>query len=249
VVQNYRGFPSVVKVKQRVSGGYLGSIVSMQGSGLTPHPANQSKALHYYHPAGALFDFAPHLIDMLLWLNGSMPKKVFAYGGDFTGRMGFVNYAQILLNFENKAVAVADVSWMTGIEGMRFTVNLHGTAGHILLDVRNDSFTEFHGILTPIDDALKSLSRAARTSKGALTGSYFAAPFQHYRTLILDFVDSIEKNRKPAVTIEEALMTTAVLEAAKKSIDENKPVTLKDLFPSTNEYDNISGAFSGAPNP
>jgi predicted dehydrogenase len=242
VVHNYRGIPAVAKVKQRVAGGYLGSIVSMQGTGLIPHPANVSKAQHYYHPAGALFDFAPHVVDMLLWLNGSTPERVFAYGGDFTGRMGFVNYAQILINFENKAVAVADASWMTGIEGMRFTINLHGTAGHILLDVRSDSFTEFHGVLTPIDDTFKSLSRAMRMSKGAITGSYFAAPFLHYRTLILDFMDAIEKNRKPAVTVEQALLTTAVLEAAKMSIDENRSVELRSLLPA-GEFASISNAF------
>jgi predicted dehydrogenase len=247
VVQNYRCFPSVQDSKRRISGGYLGNIVSMQGTGLTPHPANQSKATHYYHPGGVLFDFAPHLIDMLLWFNGSAVEKVFAFGGDYTERMGFINYAQILLYFANKAVAVADVSWLTAIEGMRFTINIHGTGGHILLDVRNDSFTEFHGVLTPIDDLLKSLSRAVRTSKGALTGSFFNAPFVHYRELILDFIDAIETGREPAVTIEQALITTAVLEAAKKSMDENRPVTLKDMFPSAEEFDSITRTFSEAP--
>ena len=239
VVQNYRRFSSAVKAKERLSGGYLGNIVSMQGTALTPHPANQSKALHYYHPGGVLFDFGPHIIDMLLWLNGSTVNEVFAYGGDFTGNMGFVNYSQILLKFENKAVAVADLSWMTAIEGMRFTVNIHGTGGHILLDVRNESYIEFHGVLTPIDDALKSLNRAVGTSKGALTGSYFTRPFQPYHDLILDFIASIQEHRKPAVSIEQAVMTTAVLEAAKKSIDENRSIQIESLFPSRDEFNSV----------
>ena len=81
---------------------------------------------------------------MLLWINGSPPKKVFAFGGDFTGgNMGFINYAQILIEFENKSIAVADVSWLTAILGMRFTINIHGSGGHILMDVRNDNLPSF----------------------------------------------------------------------------------------------------------
>jgi predicted dehydrogenase len=245
VVQNYRLFPSVTQAKQRVSGGYLGNIVSMQGTALTPHPANQTRALHYYHPGGALFDFCPHLIDMLLWINESLVEKVFAFGGDYTGNMRFINYAQILLYFENKAIAVADTSWLTGIEGVRFTINIHGTGGHILLDVRNDSLTEFHGVLTPIDDFLKSISKAAIMSRAVLTGSYFKGAMAYYRQLIVAFEDAIQNNARPAVTVEQALMTTAVLEAAKRSIEYNKPMKIGELFSSPSEFDEICQSLEG----
>ena len=244
VVQNYRSFPSVIRANQRIKAGYLGDIVTMQGTGLTPHPANQTKALHYYHPAGVLFDFAPHLIDMLLWLNGSLAEQVFAFGGDFTGRMGFVNYAQILVQFANKAIAVADTSWMTGTEGMRFTVNVHGTGGHILLDVRNDSLTEYHGVLSPLEEASKTISKTFNVSKGILTGSYFTSPFSYYKQLIIDFIQCIQDRRRPEVSVEDALMTTAVLEAAQKSIEASKPVNVKSLFPQPGEYEEISQCLS-----
>jgi predicted dehydrogenase len=240
VVQNYRCFPSVQDTKRRIAAGYLGNIVSMQGTGLTPHPANQSKATHFYHPGGVLFDFAPHLIDMLLWFNGSAVEKVFAFGGDYTGRMGFINYAQILLYFANKAVAVADVSWLTAIEGMRFTINIHGTGGHILLNVRNDTFTEFHGVLSPIDDVRRALAQAFNVSKGVLTGAYFTSPFANYKQLILDFLDAVRNSRAPSVTIEQAVMTIAVLEAAQRSILDKRPIAIRDLFASTGEFEEIT---------
>jgi predicted dehydrogenase len=240
VVQNYRCFPSAQHTKRRISGGYLGNIVSMQGTGLIPHPANQTKATHYYHPGGVLFDFAPHLIDMLLWFNCSVVEKVFAFGGDFTERMGFINYAQILLSFSNKAVAVADVSWMTGIEGQRFTINIHGTGGHILLDVRNDSLTEFHGVLSPIEEARKAVSKALNVSKGVLSGLYFTSPLTNYKKLILDFLNAIEVGGRPMVTVEQAIMTTAVLEAAQKSIGTGYPLSIRELFGQhTDEYEEI----------
>jgi predicted dehydrogenase len=178
---------------------------------------------------------------MLLWLNGSVVEKVFAFGGDFTGNMGFISYAQILLYFENRAISVADASWLTGIEGIRFTINIHGTVGHILLDVRNDSLTEFHGVLTPQEDFLKSLGKATRTLRGAITGSYFTGALAYYGQLIADFVDAIQNNRRPAVTMEEGLMTIAALEAAQESIQNDRPVNIRDLFgPYTDEFDRVT---------
>lgn len=231
IVKNYRYFTSVPKVKERVSEGHLGKIVTMEGSALTPHPANLTRAMWPYHYGGVLYDFAPHLIDMMLWINDSPVKKVCAFGGDFTGgNMGFLNYSQILLEFENKAIAVVDVSWLTAILGMRFTINIHGTGGHVLLDVRNDNFIEFHGMLTPIDELSNSFKKAIKLAKNVITGSYFkgAAPF--YKPLIMDFIDSIKKNREPPVPVEQGVMINAILEAASESITQNKIVDIEELF-------------------
>lgn len=241
VVQNYRYFPSVDKVKERVSRGYLGNIISIQGSALTLHPADSTKSTWLYHYGGVLYDFTPHLIDMLLWINDSPVEKVFAFGGDITGgNMGFINHAQILLEFKNKSVAVADVSWLTAILGVRFTINIHGAGGHILFDVRNDNFTEFHGMQTPLDELNNSLKKVMKFAKGAITGSYFKGAAAFHRTLIMDFVDSIKKNTEPPVPVEQGVMVNAVLEAAKESIIQNKPIHIKNLFSSMKDYESLT---------
>jgi len=244
LVKNYRHFPSVQRVKERVSKGFLGSIVSMQGSALTPHPANLTRAQWPYEYGGVLYDFTPHLIDMMLWLNGSPVKKVFAFGGDFTGgNMGFINYAQILLEFENQSIAVADVSWLTAILGMKFSINIHGTGGHVLLDVRNDSFIEFHGMLTPLNELQNSFRKTVKFTKNVITGSYFKGAALFYKQLITSFINSIEKNTKPPVSIEQAVMTNAVLEAGQMSIEKGETVYIKELFRSPEEFENITRSF------
>jgi hypothetical protein len=80
---------------------------------------------------------------------------------------------------------------------MRFAINIHGTGEHILLDVRNDTFTEFHGGLSPIDDARRAAAQAFNVSKGVLTSGYFASPFANYKQLTLDFLDAIPNSRAP----------------------------------------------------
>jgi predicted dehydrogenase len=240
IIQNFRYFPCVSKVKERISRGYLGDIISVQCSGLTPHPADSTKATWLYHYGGALFDFAPHVIDMLLWTNRSPVEKVTAFGGDFTGgNMGCINYAQILIAFQNRSVAVVDISWLTCILGMKFTMNIHGSGGHILMDIRNNNYLEFHGMLTPLDEFTNAAKKLMGFAKVVVNGSYFRASVNLHRALMVDFIESIKKGADPPVTIEQGLMVTAVLDAAKQSILQNKPVYIKDLFNSATYQDII----------
>lgn len=226
IVQNYRYFSSVQKAKNRITQGYLGNLLSMQGSALTTHPADQTKSTWLYHYGGVLFDFTPHLIDMLLWLNDSPVEKVFAFGGDITGNMGYISSAQIVIQFKNKTVAFADASWLTATLGARFTMNLHGSGGHLLMDIRNDSLVEFHGMLTPLDELNHSVKKMAKVAKGIANGSYFKVSRALHVALMKDFLDSIEKDTDPPASAEHGLAVIAVLDAAKESIIHGKPITL-----------------------
>jgi len=240
VVQNYRYYASVIRAKQRVSGGYLGRIVTMQASGLTPHPANQSRATWPYHHGGVLYDFAPHLVDLIVWLADSPPKSVCALGGDLTGgKAGFINYAQILVEFTNGIFAMADVSWVTAILGIRFTTNIHGTGGHILLDARNDNFVEFHGMLTPLDELQAAFAKAMKFGWRVLNGTYFKAAASCYVQIMTDFLESVRNDTAPPVPVEQAVMTIAILAAAERSIQDCKLVRIAELFKSKREYDQI----------
>jgi hypothetical protein len=58
-----------------------------------------------------------------------------------------INYIQVLIEFENKAVAVGDISWVT--DNTAFTLNIHGTGGRIFADIVFNHFIEAHGSPTP----------------------------------------------------------------------------------------------------
>jgi len=240
LVKNYRYFQSVPKVRNRIKGGYLGKIVSMQGTAFNTFPANQTRERWPYFPQGSLYDFAPHLFDLILWLNQSPVKKVFALGGDFTGgTMGFMNYAQVLTEFEDRSLAFADISWLNNILGMKFTVDIYGTGGSILLDVRNDSFLEFHGMLTPLDDVGYALRKTLKLAKGVVTGNYFKGANAFYKQLISEFIDSIEHDEVPPIPVEQGVLINSVLEGVEKSLLEGRPIYIEELFPYKQELRSI----------
>lgn len=229
VIYNYRYFPVVVKVKERLNKGYLGRIVSIYGLGLARFPVSWTRATWPYHYGGTLYDFGPHLIDLLLWLNKSSPTKVFASGGDITGgNMGFINYALIQIEFKDGSLVSCDISWITGTNILK--VEIHGTGGHITLDVKNNWFSEFHGTFTPIDDLREFKEKIKSTVKGVFDRSLFKGPLSLYQSFLNDFARSLKEGAPPPVTVKEGLTVDAVLEAAKISIKEKQTIELKSFL-------------------
>ena len=235
VAQNYRYFPSAIAARKRISQGYLGKIVTIHGWGLVPFPTHWTLNTWLYHQGGALYDFGPHLIDMILWMKDFAPvKKVYASGGDFSqGNMDFVNYAVINIEFENGSIATADISWVTGTM-IKFALDTYGTGGNLFLDVRNDVFCETHGFPTPFDDIRYFVRKMLNVGRGVITGSYFSGANLYYESLITEFVSSINGDGKIPVPIEQALMNNVILEAAMRSIQENNPIHIRDLLKEAN---------------
>ena len=231
VVQNYRYFPAVIAVKERISKGYLGKIVTMHGLGLMSFPTHWTLNTWLYHQGGALYDFGPHLIDVILWMKDFSPvKRVYASGGDFTqSNMDFINYAVINMEFEDGTIATADISWVTGTTS-KLALDIYGTGGNAFIDVRNDVFSETRGFVTPFDDIRFFLRKMWRVGTGVITGNYFKGANLYYKPLILDFIHAINGDGKIPVPVEQAVMTNAVLEAAMRSIQKDNPVYIRDLL-------------------
>ncbi len=229
VVQNWRFFRSVAAARERISGGYLGRLVTVHGLGLANFPTHWTLNTWLYHPGGALYDFGPHLVDMILWMKDFAPlRTVYASGGDLSqGNMDFVNYAVIDMEFADGSVATADISWVTALA--RFTLDIHGTAGSLFLDVRSDVFSETRGITTPFDDAGFFFKKMWRLGTGMLTGDYFNLPNLAYRPLITGFVKSIRGEGEIPVPVEQAIMTNMVLHAAEESLRQKRPISMEEV--------------------
>jgi len=228
VMHEWRYLPAALAVKERISKGFLGKIVTMHGVGLVSFPTHWTLSTWLYHKVGALYDFGPHLIDMILWIKDFAPvKSVYAIGGDFTrGNMNFINYAVINAEFKDGSIATADISWVSGIM-LKFTLDIYGTGGSIFLDVRNDVFSETHGFPTPFDDIRYFLKKMWKVGTGLINGKYFKGANLGYKPLISEFLRSINGNGAIPVSVEQAVMTNAVLEAAKESIFQHKAINLE----------------------
>ncbi|MFX0068130.1 MAG: Gfo/Idh/MocA family protein, partial [Candidatus Hodarchaeota archaeon] len=219
VVHNYRYFSAVQNSLKRINSGYLGRIVSIQGRGLTHFPVGWTRETWFYESGGVLYDFAPHVVDLALFFSNDKPVTVSAVGGTFL-QGDFLTYAQIQIGFNNGTAANVDVSWLTGT--FLFDINVHGTGGLTSIDVRGNHSYELHGIPTPVDDIRNFTRKMISTAKGVLRRNLLIGPLSLYYPLIRDFIESIQKNRKPPVTPEDAANVVAVLEAAKVSIERKR---------------------------
>ncbi len=231
VVQEWRYFPSVIAAKERISGGSLGRVVTLHGIGLVPFPTHWTLSTWLYHQGGALYDFGPHLIDLILWMiDFPLIKKVYASGGDFTkGNMDFINYAVISIEFEDGSIATTDISWVTATM-LKFTLDIYGTGGNLFLDVRNDVFSETHGFPTPFDDVRFFLKKMCKVGKGVISGNYFKGANLYYKPLITGFVRSINGKGKIPVPVEQGVVTNVVLEAAQLSLLQDRAIYIKEIM-------------------
>jgi UDP-N-acetylglucosamine 3-dehydrogenase len=229
VVFNYRSVKVVQQIRKQLLSGKVGRIVSMIGTAHTPFPSSWTSGRWLYHEGGALDDFGPHLIDLLLWLNPSRLESVLAQGGDFTGGFDFISHIQLSMKFKDTSLAVADISWLN--DAFMFALEAHGTAGRISCDVRNGRWYETHGQVT---SPLEELTRTARDSLKMMTsiasGKYFRGGIDYHSQIIGDFVKSILSKSPPPVTGEEALMVTAVSAAAKQSLKKQQTVFMDTLL-------------------
>jgi len=226
VVRNFRYVPAMQNVKNLIEEGKLGRLVSILGCAHTQIPLYWTSSTWLYEKWGALDDFAPHLIDAICWLNTAKVKRVVAFGGDFLESMGCLNYLQILMQFENKTVAVASVTWLTPFS---LFLNIHGTAGSVHVDVRFNHYLRYHDFLDPVEEFKSVSKKLVDSTKQAFTGKLFRGSLGFYKQLITDFLMSIRKGGQVPSTVEDAMQVVAISEATKKSLEQKEVVDIDDF--------------------
>ncbi|RLG45862.1 MAG: hypothetical protein DRN81_00320 [Thermoproteota archaeon] len=224
VMQNHRYIPSVMAAKRIVDSGGLGAIVGVSGQLFIPPPFGWTSSTWPFERSeggGVVFNVAIHVIDLALWFAGDV-ESVFAYGGDFLGRMDIEGYFSALLKFKNKAIGVVESSWYNG--GLRSTFEVRGTGGEIKIDLRNDHMLRYSSHLTPYEEVKSLLSKFLKVGLEVVRKKYFRGFLAYQAGLIGDFINSIINDAKPPVPGEEGLKSVAVAESISLSIMNNAPV-------------------------
>jgi predicted dehydrogenase len=230
VVQNYRYMEVVGRTKARLNSGALGRLISIHGDALTRFPSIWTLSTWLYHPSAVLYDFAPHLVDLVLWLHQAQVKNVFAVGREYGNDAPFLTSVEAMLEFEDGCVGMLDFSWLTS--AFLFTLELHGTGGTIVIEPMREIYREIHGSITPLDDMLDFMRKTAKTFGSIICGSYFMRSLKVYRRFFQDFITSTRSNSDPPVTIEQSMWTIIILEALWRSIRTKRVVNIDDLMAS-----------------
>lgn len=219
VIQNYRYFESIKEMKAKVDSGRLGRIISLLGVAHTKCPMSWTRSQWLYHSGGALYDFGPHLFDLICLFASSNPKSVNIYGGDYLADMNCINHANVGIQFENGAIADADVSWMIGKSS--FSLNIYGTGGALSTEVMSNSYREIHGQDNPYNEFKTLSTKTVRMLKEALQGKLFKGALRFYPVIYREFIDSIEKNLEPPIGIDEATKVVSILDQARNQLRED----------------------------
>jgi len=229
LIQNYRYFPSLNMSKCKLSRGYFGKILTFYGVSQTRYPSSWTSGTWLYHEKGVLLDFAPHLVDAVLWLMNNSASSVYAVGGDFTRFSGFINYANILVKLENGVSGFLEASWLAN--AFAFSMDIKGTGGLLKIDVNRDHYEELYGSQTPVDDAKHFTRYMVKVFKDVLTGNIFDKAMKVYADVYRDIIKGFKEGKVP-IPIEDGIKTLAVLEATYLSIKERRVIPVKELVKS-----------------
>mgnify|MGYP000262272466 CR=1 FL=1 len=230
IVQNYRFFKSLNQVKALLERGELGRITQIYASAHNPFPNSWTRSTWPYEDEkGVLIDLFPHVVDTILWLlNFPTIEEVFAVGDTLLNNKEFITYSSALVEFNGGIYSFFETSWLNGL--MDMTVIIRGTAGRILLDIRNDFYTVLRGFVTPLDELIPAIKKASRLAVEIVKGIYFTKPLLSIKFIYDRMIDSLLKGTREPIPIEEGVLVIGLIEAIHESIKKKTLVRLDELF-------------------
>lgn len=202
-------------IKDAVVAGKIGKQQIIKIASRDPEPPS----IDYIKVSGGLFfDMTIHDFDMVRYLSGSEVTEVFAVGSVTVdpeiGKAGDIDTAVITLKLANGATAIID-NCRQSVYGYDQRAEVFGAKGSI--SIGNDNG-----------------STAIISNKDGVTGEkplfFFLERYMSaYAAEINSFVDAIENDTPTAVNARDGLQPVLIGLAAKKSMEENRPVTINEI--------------------
>ena len=212
---NRRFDPEFQTLRNLLQSGKMGDLHILRITSRDPSPP----PLEYAKISGGIFlDMTIHDFDMARFLTGSEVTEVYAAGGILIdpafADAGDVDTAVTTLRFENGAIGTIDNSRKT-------------TYGY---DQRIEALTSrgMFSALNRTENQCQILDETGQHS--SLPLHFFMERYtQSYQNIVQSFVDSILKDTPAEVTATDGLMALKMGLAAKKSVEENRPVLLDEI--------------------
>jgi myo-inositol 2-dehydrogenase/D-chiro-inositol 1-dehydrogenase len=213
---NRRFDHNFMAAKSAVQSGKIGKINIIKITSRDPAPP----PVEYIKVSGGLFlDMAIHDFDMARFIAGAEAEEVFAYGANLVdpaiGKAGDIDTAIISMKMSNGALAVIDNSRKSAY-GYDQRLEVFGSLGQVAIG--NDTGAKY------------SLSTAEGVISDKPLHFFLERYMDAYAREISQFIDSVENDKETPVGITDGLMDVVTGLAAKKSIEINAPVKIKDIL-------------------
>ena len=212
---NRRFDPEFRKIRELVINGTIGDPQILKITSRDPGPP----PISYIKVSGGIFlDMTIHDFDMARYISGKEVREVFAAGAvkvdKAIGEAGDIDTAVITLVFEDNTMAVIDNSRKAAY-GYDQRLEVFGSKGMALAD---NNFPNSHKLYSE-----KGVS-------GDLPLHFFLERYQEsYNNEMHDFINALNTGGEMPVGGIDGLMSIMIGLAARKSVEENRPVKITEV--------------------
>ena len=212
---NRRFDPEFRKIRELVINGTIGDPQILKITSRDPGPP----PISYIKVSGGMFlDMTIHDFDMARYISGKEVREVFAAGAvkvdKAIGEAGDIDTAVITLIFEDNTMAVIDNSRKAAY-GYDQRLEVFGSKGMALAD---NNFPNSHKLYSE-----KGVS-------GDLPLHFFLERYQEsYNNEMHDFINALNTGGEMPVGGIDGLMSIMIGLAARKSVEENRPVKITEV--------------------
>lgn len=203
-------------VQKAVADGVIGDLNILKITSRDP----AAPPVSYIKVSGGMFlDMTIHDFDMVRFVSGAEVEEVFAYGGVLVdqeiGAAGDIDTAIITMKLTNGALAVID-NCRRASYGYDQRLEAFGSLGQAAIANDTASTTVISG------------------AKGVIAEKplhfFLERYMQAYVNEVTDFIRAIKNDTEVPVNVNDGLQTVLIGLAAKRSIAENRPVTIREIM-------------------
>lgn len=207
---------SYMYAKKKIDESFIGKPVLIRCYRLDPKKYVQSSIAFSNKSGGLFFDVTVHDIDIARWFLKSDPVSIYSMGGCFLheefAKYNDIDNGSISMQFENGAMGLFYVG-RTSTHGYHVETEIIGTNGSLKVGALSDQ-----NAVTLYDE-----KGAIKEFNGWFIERYTDAFLNEKQ----EFVDCIQQNRKPEVTVYDATRATEISFAAKESLLTKKLINFK----------------------
>ncbi|MBN2151900.1 MAG: inositol 2-dehydrogenase [Candidatus Lokiarchaeota archaeon] len=203
------------RVQKSIGAGDLGTphIIKITSRDPAPPPIEYVKV-----SGGLFFDMCIHDFDMSNFLAGDMPVEVTANGSVLVnpeiGKVGDIDTAVVVLKYKNGAMCTIDNS-RQAVYGYDQRIEVFGSKGCAIAGNDFPNTVRFFSDKDVWNDKMHYF----------FLERYMGAYIEELKT----FMDCLRQNKEPPVGGKDGLNAVILAMAAKKSLDENRPVKISEI--------------------
>lgn len=203
--------PVVGFIKESLERGKLGELITLTSKRVSNFPGR-------IKDVGVMMDLGIHDIDIMHFLAGEV-KSVYTRAGKFNKDIDYEDYANIVLNFENDVCGIVEVNWLTPMKVRKLFLTC------------SENFVE-------VDYIEQSVTISSSSFKQINEMDLYQVPIQYnvnqvalekkepLMNEIEDFVNAVEKSKKPLASGIDGLTALKIAEAATTSYKEGREVKI-----------------------